>query len=302
MKVFVNRESGVPIHDQLVAQVGQLVACGALSPGERLPSIRGLAARLGVHHLTVLSAYRELAERGVLVIREGSGVRVSEFSKDGGPRAELALAAMAAYFVAQARAAGHGDDAVLTACREALAPPAVTRLVVVNPHPDLQELYAHELSAMVKLPITGLKPEEVEARGAAAFADACLLTSTNFAAPLTRALGPTRALVVFRLAPTDGLLARVRALPADALVAVVSRSERFVFLFRQLLASVLPQDRLDGAELSEAKRARGLLNTAALVLTDAASEPEVRRAARREVLLHRLLAADFADTLKPHLP
>src|SRR5947199_7528804 len=102
MKVFINRDSPVPIHDQLVAQVGQLVACGALAPGERLPSIRGLASRLGIHHLTVLGAYRALAERGVLVIREGSGVRVAEFSERA-PQAEVALAAMAAYFVAQAR-------------------------------------------------------------------------------------------------------------------------------------------------------------------------------------------------------
>lgn len=107
MQLFINRDSPVPIHDQLVAQVGQLVASGALSSGERLPSIRGLAARLGIHHLTVLSAYRSLAERGVLEIREGSGVRVAQVQPQAGAwREGVALSAMAAYFVAQARIGG----------------------------------------------------------------------------------------------------------------------------------------------------------------------------------------------------
>jgi len=302
MKVFINRESPTPIHEQLVAQVGQLVACGALAPGERLPSIRGLASRLGIHHLTVLGAYRALAERGVLVIREGSGVRVADLASERAPHAEVALAAMAAYFVAQARAAGHDDAAIETACRAALAPPPITRLVVVNPHVDLQRLYAHELAERVALPIEGLKPEEVEARGVAAFADACLLTSTNFAAPLARALGPTRALVILPLNSTDALMARARALPADAMVAVVSRSERFVFLFRQMLSAVLPAERLIGAELTEVKRAKAALANAAVVLTDAACRAEVARSARGEVLVHRLLADTIADALAPHLP
>ena len=297
MNLFVNRESPVPMHDQLVAQIGQLVASGALAPGARLPSIRGLATRLGIHHLTVLSAYRALAERGVLVIREGSGVRVAEFGSQAAPLAEVALQAAAAYFVAQARAGGHADAAIREAFAEALAPPAVTRLVVANPHPDLQKLYAFELRARIALPIDGQTPEEVEQAGAAAFADACVLTSTNFAAQLSRALGPARMLVLFRLGSTEPLMARVRALPQDALVALVSESERFVFLFGELLSAVLPEERLVRAELCHSKRATAALKNAALIVTDAASEAAVRRGARGDVLVHRLLAEEMLESL-----
>ena len=296
MQVSVNKDSPVPLHDQLVAQVGQLVASGALVPGERLPSIRGLAKRLGIHHLTVLAAYRALAERGVLVIREGSGVRVAEFGQAGPPRADVALQAAAAFFVAQARAGGHGDAEIRAACEAALTPPAVKRLVVANPHPDLQRLYAHELSARVSLPIEGMTPDEVERGGAAAFVETCVCTSTNFAASLARVLGPTTRLVIFRLASTEPLLARVRALPADALVALVSTSERFVFLFGELLSAILPEERLVRAELADEKRARAALKSADLVVTDSLSEPKIRGRAR-SVLVHRLLSDEMLDSL-----
>lgn len=303
MKLFVNRDSPVPIHDQLVAQVGQLVASGSLTPGERLPSIRGLATRLGIHHLTVLSAYRSLAGRGVLEIREGSGVRVAQHQPQaGGWREGVALSAMAAYFVAQARARGHGDDAILAACRSALAPAQVARLVVVNPHPDLQALYRHELGAWVALPIEARTPDEVQAEGAAAFADAGLCTSTNFAGPLRKMVGEERALIVFRLASTEPMLAAARALAADAVATVASTSERFVFLMRELLSAVLPADRLLGADLAEPAKAKGALKLADLVITHPSNRAAVAKVARGQIFEHRLLAEDMAGALAQYVP
>ena len=299
MNLFVNRESSVPIHDQLVAQIDHLVAAGILVPGQRLPSIRGLAARLGVHHLTILGAYRALAERGVLAIREGSGVRVAEdlAPPAGGWREGTALRALAAYFVEQARARGQDDAAIRVAFEQALGTTGVRRLVVVNPHRDLQACYAHELGERVNLPVEGLTPQEAEARGAAAFEDALVLTSTNFVAALKWA-DPG----VFKLGSTEALLARIKALPATPTVAVVSNSERIVFLTGQLLGALLPDDRLLSAELQDVERARGALKLADVVITDPQSEVEVRRGTRAEVLVRRLLADAFFGELAERLP
>ncbi len=303
MNLFVNRDSPVPLHDQLVAQIGQLVAAGVLTPDQRLPSIRGLAARLGVHHLTVLAAYRTLADRGILAIREGSGVRVADLvPHEGGWREGLALRAMTAWLVSQARARGHGDEAILAACRAALTPVPVRRLVVVNPHPDLQALYAFELAERLDLPIAGLTPEEVEAAGAAAFDDACLLTSTNFQAALRAMLGDERAPVVMRLAPAGPLLERARELAPDAGVALVSGSERFRFLIGQLLAGVLPEDRLHVAAADDEPRVRAALRHAALVVADAAAAPALAARTRLPLQVHRLLAEDALEPLTERLP
>lgn len=302
MNLFVNRDSPVPLHDQLVAQIGQQVAAGVLAPGQRLPSIRGLAARLGVHHLTVLAAYRTLADRGVLAIREGSGVRVADLASPEGWREGLALRAMAAWLVGQARARGHDDDAILAACRAALAPAPVRRLVVVNPHPDLQALYAHELGERLDLPVAGYTPEEVEAAGAAAFDDAVVLTSTNFAAALLALLGEAHAPVVMRLRAAGPMLERARALPEDAGVALISGSERIRFLIGELLAGVLSADRLHVAEPADEPRVRAALRHAALVVTDAATAPALAGRTRAPLVVHRLLADDALEPLAERLP
>lgn len=300
MNVFLNRESPVALHDQLCAQIGQLVASGALAPGARLPSIRGLAARLGVHHQTVLAAYKTLAARGVVAIQSGSGVRVVDHATStGGWREGLALRAMAAHYAAQARARGHDDAAILAACREALAPAPWTRLVVVNPHPDLQALYRHELAEHVALPIVGMTLEEA---AEAPDESACYLTSTNHAAAIKAALGTAIAPVLFKLASTEKLLAHVRALPPEAVVAVVSDSPRFLFLLQELLAGVRGEGQLIGASPGEPERLASALRLADVVVADALVFEAVSGRTRASVMRHRLLADDVYAELAERLP
>lgn len=55
---------------QLVRRIEDGVLAGALRPGEPLPSVRRLAADLGLSPTTVASAYRELRQRGVLVTHD----------------------------------------------------------------------------------------------------------------------------------------------------------------------------------------------------------------------------------------
>jgi DNA-binding transcriptional regulator YhcF (GntR family) len=291
----------VPLHDQLCAQIGQLVAAGALAPGARLPSIRGLAARLGVHHQTVLAAYKTLAARGVVVIQSGSGVRVVDHAASvGGWREGVALRAMAAHFVAQARSRGHDAEAVLAACREAIAPSPWSRLVVVNPHPDLQAIYRHELAEHVALPIIGATLEETAEAGVSD--TACYLTSTNHAAALKAVLGEGSSPVLFKLASTEALLAQVRALPSEAVVAVVSGSPRFLFLFQELLAGVRGEGQLLGAALDEPERLRAVLKLSSLVVTDSLGHGAIAGQTRAVVVRHRLLADEVYGELAARLP
>ena len=84
LKIVVNKESDIPIRDQIIEQIGLQIASGTLKGKEKLPSIRALADRLGIHYSTVTAAYNHLAETGLLEVRQGSGVRVSGRS----PRSE----------------------------------------------------------------------------------------------------------------------------------------------------------------------------------------------------------------------
>jgi GntR family transcriptional regulator, arabinose operon transcriptional repressor len=57
-----------------------MIATRALRPGDRLPSIRRLGAKLGIHHHTVRDAYHHLDSRGLIAVRHGAGATVREFS------------------------------------------------------------------------------------------------------------------------------------------------------------------------------------------------------------------------------
>ena len=73
-----NPSSGVPVYLQLMEQVKDALATGALRPGEPLPGIRPLAEELVINPNTVAKAYRELEHEGVIELRQGAGAFVSQ--------------------------------------------------------------------------------------------------------------------------------------------------------------------------------------------------------------------------------
>ena len=74
----INFKSGMPIYLQLVDQVKDAAASGALRPGEALPSIRPLAEELRVNRNTVAKAYSELESLGVIETLHGRGCFLKE--------------------------------------------------------------------------------------------------------------------------------------------------------------------------------------------------------------------------------
>ena len=73
-----NFRSDLPIYTQLVAQFEQDIASGAMPPGERLPSVRELAAELGVNPNTVQRALQELEREGLVFAQRTNGRFVTE--------------------------------------------------------------------------------------------------------------------------------------------------------------------------------------------------------------------------------
>ena len=60
-----------PIFEQIGRNVREMLARGALRPGEKLPSARDLAATLSVNPNTIVHAYGELEAGGILEKRRG---------------------------------------------------------------------------------------------------------------------------------------------------------------------------------------------------------------------------------------
>jgi DNA-binding transcriptional regulator YhcF (GntR family) len=75
--VRVDRTSGVPLGTQLVEQIGEAIADGALSEGDRLPSVRELARAAGVNVNTVRAVYARLEADGLAQREHGRGTFVA---------------------------------------------------------------------------------------------------------------------------------------------------------------------------------------------------------------------------------
>ncbi|MEC5424147.1 GntR family transcriptional regulator [Virgibacillus sp. C22-A2] len=85
--MFINLdfESKEPIYVQLIHQIIEGVAKKKLQPGDALPSVRSLAADIGINLHTVNKAYQQLKQDGFILIHRQKGVVVHP---DGIPKAD----------------------------------------------------------------------------------------------------------------------------------------------------------------------------------------------------------------------
>lgn len=77
MPIALDRSSAEPLYRQVVASLRTAIEVGRLRAGEQVPSVRALAAQLGVGRLTIATAYEQLAADGYLVGRVGFGTVVA---------------------------------------------------------------------------------------------------------------------------------------------------------------------------------------------------------------------------------
>jgi GntR family transcriptional regulator len=109
--ISVDLRSPEPLYIQIADAVVRAIATGRLTPGDRLPPGRELAATLDVNLETVQRAYRELSARGVVDARVGRGTRIRQ---DIDPEA-LAIASPLRLLVETALSVGMPLDRLLAA-------------------------------------------------------------------------------------------------------------------------------------------------------------------------------------------
>jgi GntR family transcriptional regulator len=114
-----------PIYRQLQDRVIAMILDGGLNEGDPLPSVRTVAAETRVNPLTVLKAYQQLADAGVVESRRGLGMYVNagarvllaegereRFLRDEWPRirATIERLGLSADDLLSERAPAKGDD------------------------------------------------------------------------------------------------------------------------------------------------------------------------------------------------
>ncbi|MBC8508861.1 MAG: GntR family transcriptional regulator [Chloroflexi bacterium] len=76
--IQISAGSSEPIYVQVVEQIGEAIARGELSSGDKLPAVRKLAGELVINPNTVARAYSFLEQAGLVTTKTGSGTFVSD--------------------------------------------------------------------------------------------------------------------------------------------------------------------------------------------------------------------------------
>lgn len=77
MLLTIAFESDIPLYQQIKNQIITGIAQGKLKPGESLPSVRQLAADIGINFHTVNKVYQQLKQENWVVIHRKSGVIIN---------------------------------------------------------------------------------------------------------------------------------------------------------------------------------------------------------------------------------
>jgi GntR family transcriptional regulator len=110
ISLHMETTSGLVPYLQLVKQITHAVRLGQLKVGDRLPTVRDVAAQLAINPNTVLKAYRHLEMQGLLASRPGTGVFVAKKLRGPSPEDQAALRRSLLRWLSQAKAAGLDSD------------------------------------------------------------------------------------------------------------------------------------------------------------------------------------------------
>lgn len=89
--VYLNYRDARPIYIQIVEGFQEQIRAGALTPGEKLPSVRELASQLAINPNTIQRAYRELEILGWTASMPGKGCFVHGIPTGTTPQQERLL-------------------------------------------------------------------------------------------------------------------------------------------------------------------------------------------------------------------
>lgn len=114
LRLVVDLDGAETVHHQLRTQIMRLVLAGQVGEGDRLPTVRQLAADLGLAKGTIARLYADLEEAGVIETmgRRGSFVAPVETWSAEQRRAQLEASIEA--LVLEARQSGFERDEVVS--------------------------------------------------------------------------------------------------------------------------------------------------------------------------------------------
>ncbi|MFN7930783.1 MAG: GntR family transcriptional regulator [Blastocatellia bacterium] len=236
MRLWLSKNSEVPLKEQLITQFRLAILSADLPAGQKLPSTRELARRYKIHANTVSAAYRELEERGWVKFAHGSGVYVREFDADAPLEAELDLDQIISEFLKLAQRKGFTLNEIRTRLRHWLELQAPDHFLLIEPDPQFRQILAAEIHEATGFPVTECSLADCSKREV--YFGAMPIAAYGQGEVVRAALPPHSHLLLLRLrSVTEALKNEKRPSPDDLLI-VVSQCPDFLQWSRAVLGAI----------------------------------------------------------------
>ncbi len=285
MKFWLSKNSAVPLREQLATQIMFGIVSNDLQPGQKLPSTRELARRFQIHLNTVSAAYRDLASRGWVEFRKGSGIYVRPLPLDeenaAGENADGSaldtqheLDKLVSSFLQAARARGFTPDELTARLAHRLNAPPPDHFLIVERDAELRRILIAEICEACEFTVRGMSPEDCAKAKDLTCAMPVAMYGQAQAARAALPSGMSCELIRTR-SVSETMRGEEAPPPPDALIAVVSRWPEFLRWSRTILIAA----GIDAAALSfhdaRTKNWRRGLRASAFVITDAVTAAEL---------------------------
>ncbi|MFL6216488.1 MAG: GntR family transcriptional regulator [Blastocatellia bacterium] len=292
MRIWLSKNNDVPLREQLATQILLGIVSYDLKPGQRLPSTRELAQRFQIHANTVSAAYRDLAERGWVEFRKGSGIYVREPVSGRALDQPLELDQVVATLFQIARERGYTLAEMQQSVRRFFDAQPPDHFLVVEPDAELRRILMAEIEEA-----TGLRTAGASLDGCAAnLAGAAVAVMFAHAEQAREQLPANTPLTVLRLRSVPQSMQGEERPADDALVTVVSRWPEFLkWAHTMLVAAGVDADALDLRDARRRGWQRGLA-TSTLVISDALTARQLPAGCRARVF--RIISDTSLDELR----
>jgi DNA-binding transcriptional regulator YhcF (GntR family) len=272
MRLWLSKNSEVPLREQLVTQIILGIVSNDLKVRQRLPSTRDLARRYDIHANTVSACYRELARRGWVEFRKGSGVYVrgrTDENLEGG----LELDQLIARFFRATREKGFSLADIQAGLQRSFTLQPPDHFLLLEPDLELRAILMTEIKEATGVKVVGVGFDEVE--DGTVLMGAVPVVLFGQAETARAVIDPGLDLLVLHsVSVAESMRGQTRP-PAEALVAVVSRWSEFLrWSLTMLVAAGIDADALTVRDANQRGWEKGL-RSAAFVITDSLMAPKI---------------------------
>lgn len=305
MELTIQRDTAISIHQQLVTQISLYIASGMVPEGTKLPSIRALSQKLNIHYNTCLGVYQQLAQMGLVDIRQGSGVVVSKIALEHPSHAweSAELQHMARYFVKLVLQKGYALPEVQSALEAAYqqARQASRNVVFVDAHADILTVFQAELEAFLGKPVA-TQVFKFDENFVPAAETLYLVSRYHYRMFRERFLGHEDALLVIDVGQVHPEIAQIKSLKPGSYVAVVSHSQIILEIAESMITGLRGQDLLIRPVLYQ--EGLGEIQQAAqhaqLILCDFLVAQTLNETIKKPVRTIRVIPDEAIETIKSY--